>query len=133
QDRVEGIRGFEVGDGIVFAGSGADGDGEEFIAAVEGEDPVGRDAVDIRGGLAEFLATGGGITPELFGGDGGDGCHDARAGRIGVFVGVELDGGGIRRLFAGDVAGGLCDVVTEELHGTGHYREGWGDIRGRET
>ena len=100
----------------MFGGGGADGDGEEFVAAVEGEDVVGGQAVDFGGGFAEGLAGGGGVFAELLGGDGADGVEDIGAGGVGVFVGVEFDDGGVSGLFAGDVAGGGEDVGAEDGH-----------------
>ena len=105
KDWVKGVRGFQVGDGVLFAGGGADGDREEFIAAIEWENPIRGKVMEFRGGFAEEFALRRGIAAKLLGGDAGDGFHGFGAGRVRVFIGVEFDHAGIDGLFAGDVTG----------------------------
>ena len=95
-----------------------DGEAEQFVAAVGGDNLVLIKVVHLGGGLAEGAGLWLGIEAQLFGVDAVDGIENGGGGGIGVFVGVELDDAVAgSRLFAGQVGCEALDVGSFVGHG----------------
>src|SRR5207302_1468770 len=87
------------------------------------------DAEDAAGRLAEVRAERVRILPQPVAGQGGADClEDARRGRVGVLIGVQLDDAVVARLLAGDVAGHGADVGADERGHGGQEFEGRSEV-----
>ena len=129
---VERIAGVAGADGLVVVDEGARHEGEHFVRPVADEDARGRGAVQRGDARAQVREDGVGVAAQAVEVEGRQDVRDARRGRVGVLVRVQLDDGRAPGLFTRGVGhegpDGLCDShfwgtdATEGFAGSGWSR-----------
>ena len=121
QHRVQRVRGLEHAQRHAGIEEGGDRQAQQFVAAVGHHHVVARDAVHGGGGVAEVVRERRRVAAQARDVEGRECGGHGRGRRVGVLVGVELQGVGVLGLLAPGVALHLADVAAFVGHGSGQF------------